>query len=449
MRRLALPAILSSVLQTLVFLVDRAILGHAGKGALSAMQIAGPLELSIFSIFLAFEVGTIAHVGRLVGAGEHVRARRAAAVALALAFAIGVVVAFMSPLLLLLAPYLASSASHSTVTAAQSYLVVTLASSPVVFLGAGSVAVLQASGDTRTPLVVGAIANVVHVIIVSYLVLGIFGGPHLGMRGCAWGTVATFVIEAGLAFYLLTRRGRILAAPAKSVAAEPVVPFRDELRAIVRVGWPAMAERVLYHAGFNGYVAMIGTLGDGAMAANQALISIEAICFLSADGFGVAAASIVARKLGAGEGEQAKRAARIAARDAAITLTFLGLGALLGQSLIYPIFGDDPTVATLAATAMPVLAFAQPFMGTSIVLAQAVRGAGRTGVVMGISALGAVVVRLTATWYFAIERGGGLRGIWLGSTCDWIVRSALLVLAAGTAIGGAKLGVEETSTIRR
>lgn len=404
------------------------------------MQIAGPLEWSIFSVFLAFEVGTVAHVGRLVGAGEHARARRAAGGALVLAVAIGVFVALIGPLLMLLAPYLASKASAETVAEAGSYLRVTLSASPVVFLGAGSVAVLQASGDTRTPLLVGAIANLVHVVLVAYLVLGAFGGPHLGMRGCAWGTVATFAVEAGLAFWLLTRPGRVLARPARSDRSVAVVPIWDELRAVVRVGWPAMGERVLYHVGFNGYVAILGTLGDGAMAANQALISIEAICFLSADGFGVAAASIVARKLGAGDAETAKRAARIAARDAAVTLTALGLAAFAAQGIILPIFGGDRTVIALAASAIPVLAFAQPFMGASMVFSQAIRGAGRTMIVLLVSTLGAVVVRLAATWFFVIAQGGGLRGVWLGSTCDWVVRSAILVLISGGVIGSARVG---------
>jgi putative MATE family efflux protein len=440
-RRLALPAIASSVLQTLVFLVDRAILGHVGS--LASMQIAGPLEWSIFSIFLAFEVGTIAHVGRLVGAGEKARARRAALGALGLALVVGLTVAALAPLLLRLAPLLASKASAETVAGGQAYLAVTLVASPAVFLGAGAVAILQASGDTRTPLVVGGVANVVHVALVAVLVLRVPSGDTIGaMRGCAWGTVATFALEAALALALLRRPGRVL-APVVAEAGRCVVALREELREVVRIGWPAMAERILYHVGFNGYVAMLGTLGDTAMAANQSLISVEAICFLSADGFGVAAASIVARKLGAGDAGAARRAAKIAARDAAILLTVLGLVAFAFEGALLPVFGGAAEVATLAATAMPVLAFAQPFMGASIVLAQAVRGAGRTKAVMAISACGALVVRLSATWFFVLHQGGGLRGVWLGSTCDWVARCAILVGYAGTAIAGARVGVSE------
>jgi Na+-driven multidrug efflux pump len=83
---------------------------------------------------------------------------------------------------------------------------------------------------------------------------------------------------------------------------------------------------------------------------------------------------------------------------------------------------------------MPVLFVAQPFMGIGIVLAHSLRGAGRTREALVVSVVGAVVVRLSATWFFAVSLGLGLTGVWMGSTLDWIVRSCLLgIIGARTA----------------
>jgi Na+-driven multidrug efflux pump len=87
---------------------------------------------------------------------------------------------------------------------------------------------------------------------------------------------------------------------------------------------------------------------------------------------------------------------------------------------------------------MPVLAVAQPFMGVSIVLAQSLRGAGRTREALGVSLVGAVIVRLSATWFFAITLGLGLTGVWMGSTLDWMVRSALLAVLGRRATARAR-----------
>src|SRR5271169_1462500 len=84
-RRIALPAIGSSVLQTMVFVVDRIMLGHHAESSLAAMQLAGPIEWCVWSIFMAFEVGTIARIGRHVGAGDRASAHRAAVLSFAVA----------------------------------------------------------------------------------------------------------------------------------------------------------------------------------------------------------------------------------------------------------------------------------------------------------------------------------------------------------------------------
>ena len=425
-RALALPAIAHSLLQTLVFVVDRVMLGQHDAASLAAMQLAGPLEWSVFSIFLAFEVGTIARVGSLVGEGDRAGARRAAIVSLGYALAAGAVVALASPLLLAALPLGARAASAGVLGDAGDYLRITLGASPVIYLAAMATATLQASGDTRTPLFIAILSNVVHIGLNRVLILGAFGIPGLGMRGCGASTAATFAIEAVLALAALSRRDRPVSL--RRVAAPSTrSDYADQARGVAHIGWPALLERVLYHAGFLGYVAIIGRLGDTVMAGNQALISVESICFLSADGFGIAAASLVAQKLGAGRPEEAKRAATFAARDALVLLTSLGVVVLAARSLVLPIFTKDHAVVAAGLSAVPVLTLAQPFMAVAIVMGQALRGAGRTRTVLGISFVGAVFVRLSCTWLFAIVLGLGLPGVWLGSTCDWVVRAGLLV----------------------
>jgi MATE family multidrug resistance protein len=430
-RRIALPAIANSLLQTMVFVVDRAMLGHHSESALAAMQVAGPLEWSLWSVFMAFEVGTIARVGRHVGAKDRVRARRAAVLSLAFAVASGLVVAVAWPLLLPLLGRAFPVASPAAVGEARAYLAWTLTASPIVFASATGIATLSAAGDTRTPLLVGLVANVFHVALNRVLILGALGVPALGMRGAGISTALTFAVEAALLLSALLARTRGV-----SLRRDPGAPgttrheYRAEARALLRVANPAVLERVLYHAGYLGFVAVLGRLGDAAMAANQSLISIESICFLSADGFGIAAAALVAQKLGGGEAREAPRAARIAARYAVVLLTTMGLLFLATQRFILPIFSRDADVVALGAAAVPVLAFAQPFMATAQVLAQSLRGAGMTRPVLGVSAAGAFVVRITCTWFFALKLGMGLTGVWVGSTCDWVVRSALLVWLA-------------------
>ncbi len=426
---LAVPAITTSLLQTLVFVVDRVMLGHHSPTSLAAMQLAGPVEWSVLSIFLAFEVGTLARIGRLVGKGNATQARRAAIVSMGLAVGLGLLLAGLAPLVRAAVPRAAPHASALVVRAATDYLEVTLAASPLAFLGAVCIATLQASGDTRTPLFIGSFANAVHIGTNRVLILGAFGVPALGARGAAISTAFTFALETALGILALSRVGRpVSLRRQKESRAGSARSYGVELAAIARVGWPAMLERVVYHVGFLGYVGIIATLGDVSMAANQSLISVESVCFLSADGFGTASASIVARRLGAGKRAEALAAAWLAARWAMALLTIFGALLLLTRTAWLPLFSSDPEITRVGASTVPVLAFAQPFMAAGIVLSQSLRGAGQTRVALLVSLAGALVVRLTFTWIFAVKLALGLPGVWMGSTADWIVRSALLVI---------------------
>jgi putative MATE family efflux protein len=425
-RRLALPAIAQSLLQTLVFVVDRAMLGHHGEATLAAMQIAGPLEWSIWSVFSAFTVGTIARVGLHVGAKQPALARRATWASLAYAVGAGLLVAAAAPLIVLSLGRAVPDASPATLEAARSYLSWTLAGSPLEFLASVTIAALQASGDTRTPLAIGIGVNAVHVGTNRILILGTPWTRAFGASGAGFSTVLTFTLEAALALAALSRRSG--AVSLRRTGPRAPGSWRDEAREVRRVSLPSLAERIIYHAGFLGFVWIIARLGDDVMAANQALISVESICFLTADGFGIAGAALVAQKLGARRPDEARRCAVLAARYAVVALTSLGLVFLATRYVVLPIFSSDPRIVELGASTAWILALAQPFMAAAIVLGQALRGGGFTRAVLGVSAVGAFAVRLSSTYAFAVALDLGLPGVWLGSTCDWIARSVLLVV---------------------
>jgi len=267
--------------------------------------------------------------------------------------------------------------------------------------------------------------NLLHIGMNRVLILGAWGVPALGARGAGISTAITFTLEACIALAVLSRPTRVASLRGGATALRAA--YVDEGRAVLGIALPSLFERLLYHGGYLGFVAMIALLGDAPMAANQALLSVESICFLSAEGFGIAAAALVAQKLGAKSPREAERAARISARYAITLLTSVGLVALVLRRQALSIFSTNAEVIALGMAAVPVLALAQPFMATGYVLAQALRGAGLTREALGVSAVGGFVVRLSCTWLFAITLGLGLTGVWMGSTCDWVVRSVLLV----------------------
>lgn len=425
-RRLAAPAIATSLLQTAVFLVDRVMLGRHAAVDLAAIHIAGNVEWSVFAVGTAFTVGTLARVGMASGGGDRRAIRAATLVSLGVAALLGLIVAAsLVPALPLLGRAL-PNASEAVIEGATGYLRATFLAAPAMLLAAAMTAALQGSGDTRTPLAVSVLVNVVHVGSNAVLIGGGLGLPALGARGAGISTAICFALEAALLAVALLRRGGLLGGPPAGARAV----LRTELAETGRIAWPAIAERAVLHVGFLVYTWIIALLGDAAMAANQTLISIEAICFLTADGFGVAAAALVAKKVGAARPDEARAAAAYATRAAALVLLAFAVAIVLLRGPLPFAFTSDGGVAAQARAVIPILALAQPFMATGIVLSQAVRGAGATREALAVSFAGSVLVRVPACWLLAVAGHWGLTGVWIGSTLDWAVRAVTLALVA-------------------
>jgi putative MATE family efflux protein len=419
---LAWPAITHMLLITTVFFTGRVLVGQHSSTGLASLQISGTLTWTLYSLFTAFSAGTLAVVARSIGAGDRPGAARATRGALVFAFVCGIAVASVflvanGAFLRLLFPRAGEAVLHD----ASAYLHIVLPLFPLAFVEATAAAALQGSGDTRTPLYVAGLGSVANLGLSAALIFGKLGFPEMGVRGAAVGTAATMGIEGIVLVYaLLSKRSPL---PLREVGWTDALPA---FRRVLRVSIPALGEKAVYHGAYVAFVAIIGLLGAAAMAANQGLISIEAISFLSADGLGVAAGAIVAQKLGRKRAGEAASAGWLAAGLATAMLTMFGIGFALVPRALASIFTDDPSIVTLGARTLLVAAIAQPFMAFATVMGMALRGAGDTRTVLVVVTVCSVFVRLTATWVFAVTLDLGLVGVWMGSGLDWTCRAALL-----------------------
>ncbi len=418
--RIAGPAILHSLLHTLVFLVDRAMLGRFSEAALASLQITSTLIWIVESTLMTLAIGAVAVAGRAVGARDRSTAVAATRSILLVSTVAGVVGG--GGLWLAMEPIhdLFPEASGETVAASQAYLSIILPCLPILLVTLSAGQVLAAAGDTRTPLLAGVLGNVLNVALNAVLIFGLFGAPRMGVRGAAIGSVAALSLQLLLLLAWLGRRGGLVGWRAPlGVRVPELYPV---IRRVLAVSGPAMLERVVQHSGTAGYVLMIGYLGSEAMAANQALLGIEAVGFLSADGFAIAAAALVAQRLGADDQGAASRAGWYAAAMAGALLMLVGFAFFVAPATWVGAFTADAELVELAVPCLLVAGVAQPFMGVAIVLGQALRGAGATRAPLGAALVGGVIVRLGVTYFASFQLDLGLLGAWLGSTADWVFR---------------------------
>ena len=149
------------------------------------------------SLLSAVAVGTTALVSRHIGQGDRRGAALATRLSLGLAAATGTVVAAVlmvadGALLERMFP----AVEPAVLVEAERYLAVALVALPIALVEAVAAAALQASGDTRTPLVAASVANVVNLVVSAALIFGVGPIPALGVTGAAIGSAIAFTLQA-------------------------------------------------------------------------------------------------------------------------------------------------------------------------------------------------------------------------------------------------------------
>jgi MATE family multidrug resistance protein len=425
---LAAPVIGENLLQTLLGVVDTILVAGLGAVALAGVGTALQVIFVVTAALSALSVGASVLVAQAVGAEEYTAADRFARQSLIWSVVISLPLAafglrFTMPIIQLF------GLPADVARVASDYLHVTfgtISAIVVLLIGGG---VLRGAGDSRTPMLITLLANVINVGLAYTLIYGHFGMPALGAVGSAWATFLSRLVGAALLVGVLLR-GR------NGVRIGGSGTWRPQLgmaRKVLKIGLPAALEEVLIITAFATLTPVVAGLGTAALAAHRVVINVLSLSFLPGIGFGLAATALVGQSVGANQPLEAQALARIALRWALIWMGVLGVIFLLFANLLMRLFTNDPQMMASGAAAVRVTALAQPLWAASFVLAGALRGTGNTRTPMLITgvAMWAMVGLAYLSTHFVYQ---SLSAIWavflftgpLEVLCFWLAWRAWL-----------------------
>lgn len=414
---LALPIVGSDLLQRGVNVVDALLVGRLGAAELAAVGLSQLLLNFVMALVYGLGVGATVMVAFHTGAADPRRRAMAArtilltgAAATVLLGAAGIV--FSSPV----AQFMGAEARLLDLTL--QYLRITwYLFAAYVYLHLIS-AVFQGVGDTRTPLKAMVWVNVLHVALAVPLVFGLWGCPRLGVQGAALASGLSEGVGGAWLLWIAARRGLL------GTRKTPWSP--EELRRTLRIGLPAMGERLITHGMQLVYARVVIHFGVAAYAAHQVGLTIESLSFLPGLGFAKAATALVGQRLGAKDADGARQCARQA------NLLSIGIMSIWGASfLLFPhmwvaLFTSDAEVLAYSVPLMTVMGILQPPLAVAMVLAGALRGAGETHIVLAAAIVGGWCVRLPLAYLGGVTGALGITAVWTAMILDWVVRSGIL-----------------------
>ena len=292
----------------------------------------------------------------------------------------------------------------------------------------------------RVPMMILGFVNVLNVVVTTVLsgvgpaewlsISDRLGFATLGLDGIAYGTFVARVIGGLLMLGVLAsgRFGLQLVPNEVSLRGEPA-------RRILRVGLPAGLDGLFRWSGQLVFLMIVARLSNdesertAIMAAHLIGMQVEAISFLPACAWGMAAATLVGQSLGAQLPERARAGAHEAAWQCGLLALALTALFFFAAQPLYELMHKDAQVHAMGVTPFRFNALFQVPLVTAIVYTFALQGAGETRQPMLISLLGVFGVRLTLAYVCGIVLHGGLLGAWIGMCLDNTTRAVLVTLA--------------------
>jgi multidrug resistance protein, MATE family len=418
--RLALPSAGELLLGTLVGIVNTYLVGHLGAAPLAAVGLAFQAAMTGMILFNAVGTGATALIARMVGAEDWEGANRVLWQALILAALTGVAV--MAPLELLATSIMELlGAGEEVLALGVPYLRIycsVYAFSSVMYIGN---ACMRGAGDTRTPLLVMAVVNLLNIVVAWLLVNGQFGLPQLGVEGAAFGALAGRLVGGLMVVGLLLKGRSGLQLRWCDLRLDPGV-----IRRIARIGFPVGFEQLIFRLGMLVYIRLVAALGTVAFAAHQVALNAESISFMPGYGFAVATTTLVGQGLGARDPERAERDAYTAGYIGAGLMSVMGVCFILFPEALISFFTTDPEVIDQGVEPLRLAGLAQPFLAAMMVFGGGLRGAGDTLTPMCINGSGVWLLRIPLALLFTRVFPWGLLGVWIAMSLDMGIRGMLL-----------------------
>lgn len=414
---LALPVVAGSLLERSVTTADIFLVGGLGADSIAAVGLSQLIIVFVMSLIAGLSVGTTVVIAQLIGADKKQAASQAASSALGIALLLSFVLSAFG-LYFRNAGATLLGAEPRLVALVDPYLFFIFLFLPFSVAVDLLVAIMHGRGDTRTPLSGMIGINLLHIAIAYLLIYGTPALPAMGVKGAA---VAVGLSEIAGTAYLAMRT-------VQKGYLKPVSIRLDLVRQVLRVGFPLSIDRVVQQLSQMAFARAVLVYGTVAYAAHQVGLAIESFSFMAGSGFAVAAVTAVGQSIGASQYQRAKMENWEANRLAVLVMSLMGILFFFFPYLLLRFFTQDPQVIVLGTLFLKIAALIQIPLAVTMVLTGSLKGAGDTRFLLGITLIGACLIRVPVSFYFAFIMPAGIVYVWSVMVVDWFVRMALTLV---------------------
>lgn len=408
---MALPMILSMLMQALYNVVDSLFVAKASEDGFKALSLAFPIQMLMIAMGAGTGIGINALLSKALGEKKFEDVNKAANNGLFLAFCSYIMFAifgiFGSHLF-----FASQTDNQGIIDSGTIYIAICTIFSFGALFQMTLEKLLQATGNSIYSMVTQGIGAVINIVLDPILIFGWFGFPRLGVKGAAIATIIGQITAMLLGIYFNVKKN-----PEIQIKFKGFKPERKVIKNIYMVGIPAIVMQAIgsvmvfgMNKIFLGFTSQDVVMAEGAVFVFGAYFKLQSFIFMPVFGLNNGMIPILAYNYGA---RHKKRIIETIQLSVAIAVCIMLVGLLIFQvfsGILLQFFDATEEVIKIGVPAFRVISLSFIFAGFCIIILSVFQAFGSGFLSLFVSAVRQLVVLLPAA--FILSRFFGLSYIW-------------------------------------
>lgn len=423
--QIIIPMILENILQISANLVITAMVGRLLANDISAQGICIRITDTLWCFYKGVAIGATVLIARAYGAGRHQDCRKIAEqtilTEMIIVFIFQVVLYFKAPLFLGF-----FSKDPQILSLAEGYMKTIIFEFPFVVITTVVTASFQGYGNTKIPMYIAVLMNVVNIVCGYCFIFGAFGIPGMGIKGAATALLTAQAVGAGTGLYLLyKKKGGLF----RKVPSEHRFFSFDKkcIYEIYTTGIPAALETVFWQVSAIILSKVILFYGNQAFAAYQLGIQAEEITEMPTIGFSTASTTLAARAIGMQDEELRKVYFKEQLKVGVFISSITSVLLIFLPRFFMTLMTDKPELQAIGVVYVFVMGFIQIPQNLSRIYNGTIRAMGYKNAPMLVAGFGIWIVRIPLCMLAAYVLRLPLTIIWIIIAMDQVSRFLLSV----------------------
>ena len=404
--KLGLPIVVAQLGVIVQSFADTMMIGQYGTPELSAAAFTNNVFNLVFFFLLGYSYSTTPIVGYFYGKNDLHNVGKTLKESLFGNFVFSLIICLLLYILYLNIEVL--NQPSELLPYIKPYFVLLLLSMPFVALFNSLKQFSDAVGDTKTPMWVMILGNILNIAGNSLLIFGLLGCPEWGLYGAGVATLLSRIVMCWLMFLAIHYKSRFK-------------PYRQGFRSkitfsgvwhLTRIGLPISCQLSLEAAAFNVGAIFMGWLGAYELAAHQIACSIGTLCFTIYYGIGAAVAIRISHFRGKHDWSEVRTTSAVGFVMTLCASTILSGAIFFSMRPLVSAFTPDVNVANVVYSLMPAFFVYQFGDSLQVIFANSLRAIEKVRNLLLYAVIAYGCVSIPLSYFFAFPCRLGAPGVW-------------------------------------